>query len=78
VDCRIFLIVQDIIFGGLERKQYNHVPDHVLVNNHAVLMLSQFNQTVALLADVDEFFVPQASRRLVLDYYHVISRLELQ
>ena len=52
---------QDVLFGGLGAPSYKHVPDHVIINNHALLMFSQFQQTVLLMADIDEFFVPQAS-----------------
>ena len=50
-----------VVFGGLQSKVYNYARDHVLVNNHAVLMLSQFDRTLLLLADLDEFFVPRVS-----------------
>lgn len=41
-------------------QNYSHASDHRIVNNHAMLMLGgRFENTVVMMADADEFFVPQ-------------------
>ena len=38
---------------------YYAVPEQVAIHNHALLALSRFSTAALLLADIDEFFVPQ-------------------
>ena len=68
-----YAISQDVLFGGLHTPLYKHVPDHTIVNNHAILMFNKFRQTILLMADIDEFFVPQAS--YVHNFYWVFSMI---
>ena len=43
----------------LSSQVYYAVPEQVAIHNHALLALSRFSRAALLLADVDEFFVPQ-------------------
>ena len=41
-------------------QNYSHASDHRIINNHAMLMFGgRFENTVVMMADADEFFVPQ-------------------
>lgn len=56
---------QEVSSHPRSRQRYYANPDQIIINNHALLTFSSFENTVVLSADIDEYFVPVKGIRTV-------------